>query len=174
MGWRDMARINEAGRLIAITFVSGILASFATGTTAFAQAGSTGGTIGQTNKSISREGQTEIRHPTQRSAPPASQSAKDRQTLPGNIQFNEHGVNGNYSATLRHLGGSEYEAAWNVAVTSRMTVRMTKDSMTVQRRDTSHFSGILYSGIYSGIRTGNTASGSFSVGANHGTWDASW
>ncbi len=40
----NMARIGETSRLIAITFVSGILASFA-GTTAFAQAGSVGGTV---------------------------------------------------------------------------------------------------------------------------------
>lgn len=44
-----MAGVGEMSRLIAITFVSGILASFA-GTTAFAQAGSTGGTLGKTNK----------------------------------------------------------------------------------------------------------------------------
>ena len=124
-----MASLNELGRLIAITFVSGILTSFAGSTTAFTQAGSTGGTICRQDKSISGgKEQTEIRKSTPRSAPPASQSAKDRQTLPGNIQFNEHGVLGAYTTTLRHLAGSEYEATRNVSVTSRMTVRITKDS----------------------------------------------
>jgi hypothetical protein len=152
----------------------GIALSTAGATGAFAQAGSTGGTIGQTNKSVSGgEDQTEIRRPTRPSTPPASQGAKDWQTLPGTIQFNEHGALGSYSATLRRVGGSEYEATWNVAVTSRMTVRMTKDSMTFQRRDTSNAWG-LASGAYVGTRTGNSASGSFSIGVNHGTWDASW
>ena len=40
-------------RLIAITFIIGILASFAMGTTAFAQAGSTGGSVGKQDKSVS-------------------------------------------------------------------------------------------------------------------------
>jgi hypothetical protein len=138
------------------------------------QPGSTGGTIGKTGKSSSGgEEQTEISRPTQRSAAPASRDATDRQKLPGTIRFSEQGALGNYSATLRHVGGNEYEAAWNVAVASRMTVRMTKDSMTVQRRDTSNAAG-LASGTYSGTRTGDSASGSFSIGINHGTWNASW
>jgi hypothetical protein len=48
-----MAEINKAGRLVAITFASGILVSLAAGTTAFAQAGSTGGSVGKQDKSIS-------------------------------------------------------------------------------------------------------------------------
>jgi hypothetical protein len=48
-----MAGINNVGRLVAIAFVSGILAWFAAGTTAFAQAGSTGGSVGKQDKSIS-------------------------------------------------------------------------------------------------------------------------
>jgi hypothetical protein len=59
MGRRNMVRVNEAGRLIAITFVSGILASLAASATALAQAGSTGGTIGKQDKSVSGEGNTE-------------------------------------------------------------------------------------------------------------------
>jgi hypothetical protein len=48
-----MAEINEVSRLIAIAFVSGILASFAASTMAFAQAGSTAGTVGKRDKSES-------------------------------------------------------------------------------------------------------------------------
>jgi hypothetical protein len=47
-----MVDMNEVGRFIAITFVTGLLASFAANTT-FAQAGSTGGTLGKQDKSIS-------------------------------------------------------------------------------------------------------------------------
>jgi hypothetical protein len=53
MGGRIMAAVNEVGRLIVITFVVGILASSAASTPAHAQAGSTGGTIGKTDKSLS-------------------------------------------------------------------------------------------------------------------------
>ncbi len=51
--------MNEVGRLIAITFVSVVLASFAANTTAFAQAGSAGGTVGKQDKSISGGEDTE-------------------------------------------------------------------------------------------------------------------
>lgn len=63
-----MAEINEVGRLIAITLVFGILASFVASKTAFAQAGSTGGRIGKQDKSISGDEE----------APPASLSARKK------------------------------------------------------------------------------------------------
>jgi hypothetical protein len=47
-----MASGNEVGRRIALILVLGMLAPFAVGETAFAQ-GSTGGTIGKTEKSVS-------------------------------------------------------------------------------------------------------------------------
>jgi hypothetical protein len=50
-----MADVNEVGRRIVLIFLLGMSASFAVGATAFAQAGSTGGTIGNTDKSISGE-----------------------------------------------------------------------------------------------------------------------
>src|ERR1035437_831605 len=52
---------NEAGRRIVSILVFGLLASSAVGATAFAQAGSTGGTIAKTNKSIS--GGAEVEQP---------------------------------------------------------------------------------------------------------------
>jgi hypothetical protein len=55
-----MAAINEVGRLIAITFVVGILASSAASTLAHAQAGSTGGTIGITEKSVSDDDASDV------------------------------------------------------------------------------------------------------------------
>jgi hypothetical protein len=50
-----MADLNEMGRRIVLILVFGMLSSFAASATAFAQAGSTGGTIGKTDKSISGE-----------------------------------------------------------------------------------------------------------------------
>ena len=48
-----MPGVNEVGCRIALIFVFGMLSSFAASATAFAQAGSTGGTIGKQDKSIS-------------------------------------------------------------------------------------------------------------------------
>jgi hypothetical protein len=55
--WRGvtMANVNQAAYRALLILVFGIFASFAAGTTAFAQAGSVGGTIGNTDKSISGE-----------------------------------------------------------------------------------------------------------------------
>lgn len=71
-----MTCMSEIGRLIALALVSGMLASFAVGTTAFAQAGSTGGIIGKTNKSQSGADETP-------SIPPVPKSHK--QASPRNI-----------------------------------------------------------------------------------------
>lgn len=48
-----MTGMYEVGRLIARTLLSGMVMSFAVGTTVYAQAGSTGGTIGKQGKSAS-------------------------------------------------------------------------------------------------------------------------
>lgn len=48
-----MTGVNEVGCRIAFILVFGMLSSFAASATAFAQAGSTGGTIGKQDKSIS-------------------------------------------------------------------------------------------------------------------------
>jgi hypothetical protein len=53
IGAHNMAGINEVGRRIAIAFLSGLLGSLVASTATFAQAGSTGGTIGRQDKSIS-------------------------------------------------------------------------------------------------------------------------
>jgi hypothetical protein len=53
IGGRNMAGVNEVGCRMALILAFGMLSSFAAGATAFAQAGSTGGTIGKQDKSIS-------------------------------------------------------------------------------------------------------------------------
>jgi hypothetical protein len=52
-----MAGVSEVGRRIVSILVFGMLVSLAVGATAFAQAGSTGGTIGKINKSVSGGGE---------------------------------------------------------------------------------------------------------------------
>jgi hypothetical protein len=134
----------------------------------FAQAGSTGGTLGKTDKSISgSEGQSE---PSGTSKRPAHATT---QALPQTIRL----IQGSYSATLRHLGGNAYEAMWNEQTVSRMTVTMSKESVIIERRDI-HGNGTLWSVTYSGTRTGNKASGTFNttspIGGAQGSWEASW
>lgn len=67
-----MAGVNEVGRRIALMLLFGMLASFSVGTTAFAKAGSTGGTIGKTEKSISGGAEAEQSPVKQRKPAPVS------------------------------------------------------------------------------------------------------
>src|SRR5271156_5696312 len=66
-------------RPVAIALVSGILASFAVSTTAFTQAGSTGGTLGKQDKSLS--GERDEQTPAQ-SESPATPKTSRRPTVP--------------------------------------------------------------------------------------------
>ena len=151
-----------------------VLAVTATSNTSFAQAGSTGGIIGKQDKSLSGGEQPDEpsggpRHPEHST----TQSPDKRQTLPQRIRL----IQGSYSATLRHLGGNAYQATWNDQGVSRMTVTITKASMTIQRQDVSG-TGPLWSVTYSGTITGNTASGTFNttnpINGAQGPWEASW
>ena len=141
---------------------------------AFAQAGSTGGTVGRQDKSVSGGGE-EQSAPQGRSAKPLGHSP-ERQGLPQTVRFSESSIGGNHSITLRHTGGNAYEGTWEVGIVSRMTISMTSATMVVVRHDVSNPGGPLHSTTYSGTRAGNSASGSF---VNHtvgitGTWQASW
>jgi hypothetical protein len=169
-----MAAINELGRLIAITFISGLLASFAASTPTFAQAGSTGGTIGKQDKSISGGEEAPNALPNPRAAKPAPASSS-----PSIIHLKERNETGEYTATLKRIDANTYEAVYNQGTMSRMTVTIGQDAMTIERRDTT--GGIFYChGHYTGTRVPGTsrASGESAVvcgvvGATS-TWDASW
>jgi hypothetical protein len=171
---RNMAGVNEVGRRIVLILAFEMLASFAVGATAFAQAGSTSGTIGKQDKSISGgEEPSEPSGGTRHPGHSTTQRPNERQTLPQRIRL----IQGSYSATLRHLGGNAYQATWNGQGVSRMTVTMTTVSMTIQRQDISG-TGLLWSVTYSGTRTGNNASGTFNttspINGAQGPWEASW
>lgn len=138
-----------------------------------AQSGSTGGTIGKQDKSVS--GGPEQGEPQGRRGKPSGQPG-ERQGLPQTIRLTESSIGGSYTIILRHNGGNTYEGTWNVGILSRMTISMTNTTLVVERRDVSNPTGPLFSSTYSGTRTGNSASGSF---VNHtngitGTWESSW
>ena len=150
--------------------------AFANVTAALAQAGSTGGTIGKTDKSLSGNEETPARRPNGRSAKatPASSS------LPSTIHINEHNATqGEFSATLKRTGSNTYEAVWNPGgVTSRMMVTIGQESIAIERSDTS---GVFpCHGHYMGARVPGTSkasgedTGACGVVGFTDTWDASW
>ena len=137
---------------------------------ALAQAGSVGGTIGN-NHSVSG-GQAQS-PPRPNRVPNAGTVA--RSALPSVIQLTEHSIGGTYSIALRHVGGNAYEGTWNVPIVSRMTVTMNGTSIRIERHDKSNANGRLWNSTYSGTKTANSASGTFTNDWNvSGTWEASW
>jgi hypothetical protein len=152
------------------------LALTATSSASFAQADSTGGTIGKTDKSISGGEET----PAQRPTTPSPKLAPTSSSLPSTIHINEHKATyGEFSATLRRTNSNIYEGVWNQGTITRMTVTIGQESMTMERVD---LSGGIFSchGHYTGTRVLGTlkASGADSVtcglNAATSTWDASW
>ena len=70
-----MSGMSEAGRWIASILLLGMLACLAASATAFAQAGSTGGSVAKTNKSISGDAEAEPQRQKSHPAPaPAARS----------------------------------------------------------------------------------------------------
>jgi hypothetical protein len=137
----------------------------------FAQAGSTGGSIGKQDKSISGgEEQPQIRDAGSRR--PINRNTED--SLPKAIQLNDHALGLTYSITLRNVGGNIYRGTWSHGyVTSFTMAGFTKDSIKMQRHDDPAFGSV--TGSYTGSRTGNRATGQATVsnGASS-NWDASW
>jgi hypothetical protein len=73
-----MAGVNEAGRRIVSILVVGMLSSLAVATTAFAQAGSTGGTVGKTDKSVAGAEEKREIQPRKRSSPRKETASRSR------------------------------------------------------------------------------------------------
>jgi hypothetical protein len=147
---------------------------------AFGQAGSTGGSIGKTDKSVSG-GQGPAAQtpglPKQRGAGNKSQEP-EKWELPQTILLEEHSeTRGHFSSTLRYVGDNVYQAKWSHGFSSLMTVRVSGSSITIQREDTGGPLGSIgfVTGTYSGKRNGNTLGGTYFVSnGTKGTWDASW
>ena len=138
-----------------------------------AQAGSTGGSIGKTDKSISGGG-------GQQSSPRAgSRRSDDRdsskmESFPKTIQLNDHAHGLSYSITLRNVGGNNYQGTWSHGYVTRFTITtFTKDSMKMERNDNPAFGSV--SGSYTGSRNGHRAEGQATI-SNGATsnWEASW
>jgi hypothetical protein len=137
--------------------------------TVLAQAGSTGGSVGKRNKSISGEEES-----SPDAGPGRSTHASREEAFPKTIQLNEHWHGMNWTVSLRNIGGSNYQGTWsNGYATTFAVTGFARNSMKMERKDTPGFGAV--TGSYTGTRTGNRAAGDASIsnGANS-KWDASW
>jgi hypothetical protein len=157
-----------------IAVALGIAFPAAGGSVAFAQAGSTGGTIGKQDKSVS--GGEEQREPGSRQKGGQQEISP---SMPAIINLIDHSGSG-FSIMLRRTSGNVYEGTWNHGIVSQMTVRISQSSMTLDRRDISGTAMNLCHGRYTGTRSPGTsrASGDAAIVCGFGpwtsTWDASW
>ncbi|MGB9171133.1 MAG: hypothetical protein WCC35_06035, partial [Bradyrhizobium sp.] len=139
-----------------------------------AQAGSTGGSIGKTDKSISGGEDHPSAQPHARSSRATDRDSGREESLPKTIQLNEHALGMHWSITLHNVGGNNYQGTWSHGyVTSFTMTSFTKTAVKMQRTDKAAFGAV--TGSYSGSRNGNHAAGEATV-SNGGTpnWDASW
>ena len=139
-----------------------------------AQAGSTGGTIGKMDKSISGGEDQPASPPRARSSRPAERDSGREESLPRTIQLNEHALGMHWSITLRNVGGNNYNGTWSHGyVTSFIMTSFTKTSVKMQRADKPAPGSV--TGSYSGSRNGNHVAGEAAI-SNGGVsnWDASW
>lgn len=139
-----------------------------------AQAGSTGGSIGKTDKSISGGDMQPSPSPRPRSTSSADRDSSREDALPRTIQLNEHAFGMHWSITLHNVGGNNYHGTWSHGyVTSFTMTSFTKTSVKMERADKPAFGAV--TGSYSGSRNGNHAAGDAAIsnGANS-SWDASW
>jgi len=141
---------------------------------ALAQAGSTGGTIGKQDKSISGGEEQRSSHPHAGNSQPANREKNKGESPPKIIQLKEHAFGLTYSVTLRNVGGSSYEGTWNHGYVTKFAVTaLTNTSIKMQRHDDPAFGAV--SGSYTGSRTGNSATGEATESNGYTTkWEASW
>jgi hypothetical protein len=142
------------------------------------QAGSTGGSIGKQDKSLSGDEATPV---PRRKAPsvkpgPAAVSLSS----PPTIHIDEHNATwGDFSITLKRTGSNTYEGVWNQGTVSRMTVTISQESMTIERVDVSGNVNLCH-GHYTGTRVPGTSKASgedivaCQLGGATSTWVASW
>jgi hypothetical protein len=135
-----------------------------------AEAGSIGGSVGRRDKTISGSEQPSA---TPNAKPGRSTEPSRQDTLPNAIHLNEHWHGMNWSVTLRHAGGSNYEGTWSNGYNTKFSVSFAGNSVKMQRADNPAIGAC--TGIYTGTRISNRASGEASI-SNGATsqWDATW
>jgi hypothetical protein len=143
--------------------------------TVFAQAGSTGGTVGKSDKSISGGEENTERHNLAPDKLKRSTSVNSISlgALPSVIRLNEHAII-NFSITLTKTGDKTYHGTWSHGYVSTFTVTsFTKDSLNMVRQDNPAVGSV--TGTYTGRRSGHSANGSAAISNGiNSTWDATW
>ena len=133
-----------------------------------AEGGSTGGSVGRRDKTLSGEAPSSP-------APGAARATRPNQTdsLPNTIQLAEHWHGLNYTIALHRAGGNNYEGTWSHGYVTKFSVSFAGNSVRMQRTDAPAVGAC--NGTYTGSRAGNHASGGASIsnGAST-TWEASW
>jgi hypothetical protein len=139
-----------------------------------AQAGSTGGTIGKMDKSISGGEDQPSSPPRARTSRPAERDSSREDSLPKTIQISERSAGGHWTIALHNVGGNNYHGTWSHGyVTSFTITSFTKTSVKMQRADKPAFGAVTSS--YSGSRNGNHAEGEASHSNGFtSNWEASW
>jgi hypothetical protein len=139
-----------------------------------AQAGSMGGSIGNTEKSLSgsRGQPSSASHVSTNH--PASRNSTDEGSFPKTIQMTDRAYGLSYSITLHNVGGNKYEGTWSHGYATQFTMTaFTKDSIKMSRNDKPAFGAV--TGSYAGSRSGNHAMGEATVSNGAASkWDASW
>ena len=156
--------------LLALSYLA-----FANITSALAQAGNAGGTIGKQDKSISGgQERTDSHRPEQtRSERQIDTRSNAKESFPRTIRLNEHAIL-EFSITLERTGGNSYKGTWSHGYATTFTVTsFTKNSLNMMRRDNPALGSV--SGTYTGQRSGNSASGEAAISNGfRSTWDATW
>jgi hypothetical protein len=141
--------------------------------TLLAEAGSTGGSVGRTDKSISG-GEQRSSRPDTGPGRRVNRESRKEETFPKSIELNEHWHGFNYTVSLRNVGGRNYQGTWSHGYVTKFAVTaLTTNSMKLQRTDAPAFGAC--TGRYTGSRTGNRAEGEASISNGAvSKWDASW
>jgi hypothetical protein len=162
--------VSKATTLAVLAVVWGMIALFGGDRIALAQAGSTGGTIGKQDKSVSGG---EEQPPTARKSATSHNSERE-QLLPQTIRLTESSYGGTFSITLQRSGAKIYEGTYsNGVVTTFAMTNFTAGTVTMTRSDKPTWGAV--TGTYVGHRHGNSATGHAPL-SNGATvnWDASW
>jgi hypothetical protein len=139
-----------------------------------AQSGSTGGTIGKMDKSISGGEDQPAPSPHARTSRPVDREAAREESLPKVIQISERALGGHWTITLRNVGGNNYAGTWSHGYATSFTITsFTKTSVKMERTDKPAVGAVTSN--YSGSRNGNHAAGEASHSNGFtSNWDASW
>jgi hypothetical protein len=150
-----MSGVNQLSHRLVLILVFGILASFAVGMRAFAQAGSTGGTIGKMDKSVSgeKEAPRKIRS-TKKSSPRADTGSSSR-------RGGRDGGVARYDGTWTATASPGCKSSGTISITvSGGRINDPLLSGTVSQTGAFHTVGV-GGAVGTGRITGNTGSGTY-------------